>query len=381
MEQFIDGRTEDGDREMAPKEKFSKLLDELKSCSVSEQKEKIEEMNRLFDEMNTEELEHVYTIDMFNKIDQMIKEEKLTMGNAILLLKHIGYYKILKCICRENFFCSSLSRRFREMIIKEDKKKEGNNEKLFINLIECYLLLDNRLSSDLYPICVPCLLKVALKKEEDEKTQKEVEMVLLALTNVGYIPEEMYLNEIKEIIQHHQEHHNLTHLSYHCAWEYLINRLPKNSLEEEMVNELHFAREATKELEELSESVDWKKKEEEMRKTERKTMDIILRWIDSICYYLYSCHLWNEEYAGLISRIVDVLRASRDNHSEICKEYILLFYAITKNRAVKLDVLLKSGAIDAALEEILRPTLNRRMTLEFIFFFSFDFNAVERKGG
>eukprot|EP00770_Monocercomonoides_exilis_P004990 MONOS_4966.1-p1 / transcript=MONOS_4966.1 / gene=MONOS_4966 / organism=Monocercomonoides_exilis_PA203 / gene_product=unspecified product / transcript_product=unspecified product / location=Mono_scaffold00139:54373-54763(-) / protein_length=89 / sequence_SO=supercontig / SO=protein_coding / is_pseudo=false len=31
-----------------------------------------------------------------------------------------------------------------------------------------------------------CLLKVALKKEKNEKTQKEVEMALLALNNIGY---------------------------------------------------------------------------------------------------------------------------------------------------------------------------------------------------
>ncbi|KAH7817449.1 uncharacterized protein MONOS_18146 [Monocercomonoides exilis] len=93
MEEFIDCRTEDGNREMAPNEKFSKLLEELKNCSVTEQKMKIEEINRLIEEMNKKELKYVYTTELLDKIDQMIDEEKLMMGNSILLLRHMGYCK------------------------------------------------------------------------------------------------------------------------------------------------------------------------------------------------------------------------------------------------------------------------------------------------
>ncbi|KAH7814989.1 uncharacterized protein MONOS_9229 [Monocercomonoides exilis] len=373
MKEFVAGRTEDRNREMAPKEKFSKLFEELKSCSVSEQKEKIEEMNRLIDEMNKEELYSTFTKELFEKIDKMIEEEKLTMENAILLLKHMGYCNILKSIYIEDFFFSSLNGRFWEMIDDEEKKKEKRNEKLLAELCECYVLLNIGDSSQLISVCVPYLLEAALKKEdENEEAQKEVEMILLALTNVGYIiiDEELYLNEIKEIIEYHQEHHNLTHLAYQSAWGFLIKRFVfDKSLEEVITNELHFAREVESELDGLMQSVDWKKKEEEKEKTERKAMDIISRWISSIRYYLKSCHLWNEEYVELISRIVDVLRASRDNHSEIGEECIRSFNAVAKNRAVKLDALLKSGAIDAALEEIQRPTSNERMASEILRFF------------
>ncbi|KAH7818509.1 uncharacterized protein MONOS_8419 [Monocercomonoides exilis] len=372
MEEFIDGKTEDGNREMAPNEKFSKLLEELKNCSVTEQKMKIEEMNRLIDEMNKEEIEHVYTTELFNKIYQMIEEEKLTMENAILLLKHMGYCNILKSIYVEDFFFSSLSGRFEEMIVDEEQKKEGNDEKLFIDLVECYLLLGNRMSVDLHHICVPCLIKVAFKKEEDEETQKEVEMALLALSNAGYeaVEQKLHLNEIKTIIEYHQEHHNLTRLAYQLAWSYLICKSNNyKNLEDVVVNELHFAREAAKELEELSKCVDWKRKEERTGKTERKTMDIISRWIGFIHHFFYRFHLENEENVGLFSCLVNVFRASRDNHDEIGKKCVILFYESANNLTVEVDDLLKSGAIDVILEELHRPTLNKGLAFESLKFF------------
>ncbi|KAH7828412.1 uncharacterized protein MONOS_15190 [Monocercomonoides exilis] len=109
-------------------------------------------------------------------------------------------------------------------------------------------------------MCVSCLLKVTLKKEEDEETQKEVEMALLALSCIYShyeIEQKQYLNEIKEIIHYHQEHHNLTRLAYLYAWEFLILRLNTDkSLNEVIVNELHFIREARREIEDLSKCVD-----------------------------------------------------------------------------------------------------------------------------
>ncbi|KAH7823485.1 uncharacterized protein MONOS_9870 [Monocercomonoides exilis] len=305
MEEFIDGGTEDRNREMAPKEKFSKLFDELKSCSVSEQKEKIEEMNRL-----------------------------------------IGFSE------------SSLYRRFEEMIVDEEQKKEGKNEKLLIDLIECYLLLDSRFCSDLYPICVPCLLKVALKKEEDEETQKEVEMILLTLSNVGYIPGEIYLNEIKEIILHHQDHHNLTQLAYQSVWTFLVHRLCSDfSTEIVIADELHFIREARREVEELSKSVDWKRKEEGKGESEEKEALVIWRWLNVIDSYLNSCRSWNGELVGLLCSIVQVFRASRDNYFRIQLECLNSLGKAEKNKAVKIDDFLKSGAIGLYLEEMKQSTL------------------------
>ncbi|KAH7827150.1 uncharacterized protein MONOS_7983 [Monocercomonoides exilis] len=372
MEEFIDDKIEDGNREMAPNEKFSKLLEELKSCSVSEQKEKIEEMNELMEEMGEEEFKSVFTKEWFNEMDKMIEEKILSWENAILLLKHVGYCQTLKCFFDFAFKDSFLSNRFQEMIIEEKMMIEEKDEKLLVDLCECYLLSNRWPSPEMSSIIVPCLLKVASKKEEDEETQKEVEMALLALSNIGYwaVEQKLHLNEIKTIIEYHQEHHNLTRLAYQLAWSYLICRSYYcKSLEDVVVNELHFIRESIRELEELWKSVDWKRKEEEMGKTERKTMDIISRWIGFIHHFFNRFHLENEEYVGLFSCQVDVFRASRDNHDEIGKKCVILFNESANNLTVKVDDLLKSGAIDVILEELHRPTLNKGLAFESLKFF------------
>ncbi|KAH7825141.1 uncharacterized protein MONOS_17473 [Monocercomonoides exilis] len=116
-------------------------------------------------------------------------------------------------------------------------------------------------------INLPCLLKVALNKEENEETQKEVEIALMALNNIGYdkfIEQKLYLDEIKEIIKYHQKHFNLTRLAYQSAWEFLIKLMHIFETSKEVItNELHLGREAARELEELRKCVDWKREKEE----------------------------------------------------------------------------------------------------------------------
>ncbi|KAH7819256.1 uncharacterized protein MONOS_2887 [Monocercomonoides exilis] len=205
------------------------------------------------------------------------------------------------------------------MISEEEQKKEGKNEKLLADLCECYISLNYLLSSEMISICVPCLLKVALKKEESEEAQEEVEVDLLALSIVKYynIERNMYLNEIREIIKYHQEHHNLTHLAYQYAWRFLINRLHRDeSLEEVIVNELHFGKEAARELEELRKNVDWTRKEDERGK-ETKEVLVITGWMRTIKFYFDSCKLWNEEYVELIGSVVQIYRTAKDNYEEI----------------------------------------------------------------
>eukprot|EP00770_Monocercomonoides_exilis_P009607 MONOS_9559.1-p1 / transcript=MONOS_9559.1 / gene=MONOS_9559 / organism=Monocercomonoides_exilis_PA203 / gene_product=unspecified product / transcript_product=unspecified product / location=Mono_scaffold00399:23401-24648(+) / protein_length=314 / sequence_SO=supercontig / SO=protein_coding / is_pseudo=false len=288
-------------------EQFSKLFCEVEHCREDEQKQKIEEMNGLIDEMNKEEFKSVFTEKLFDTIDKMIEEKKLSLESAILLLKHVGYCKVLKKIFLYSFDDSSLSKRMREMMIDENEKKKEINEKIITDHCECYLYLKDRTISRLPYACVTCLLKDALKKDETEEAQKEVEMALLALGNIGYweMKRELYLNEITEIIKYHQEHQNLTQLAYQSAWQFLMNRFSNDkSLEEVIVNELHFAREATKALEDLSKSVDWKKKEEGKGEREVKEVLVIERWINDIFCFLYSNTLWNEEIAGLLYSIV-----------------------------------------------------------------------------
>ncbi|KAH7819689.1 uncharacterized protein MONOS_17934 [Monocercomonoides exilis] len=65
---------------------------------------------------------------------------------------------------------------------EEKKEKEKRNEKLLVDLCECYLFLSCGFTHELLSVCSPCLLKAASVKEESEENQKDVEMALLALS-------------------------------------------------------------------------------------------------------------------------------------------------------------------------------------------------------
>ncbi|KAH7819736.1 uncharacterized protein MONOS_17892 [Monocercomonoides exilis] len=239
-------------------EHFLEFLHELGHCDENAQRQKILEMNEIIKEMEEEEFKSVFTKEMFNKMDEMIKEGEVKIENAFYLLKHLGYCIFLKDMWALGFWYSSLNKRFEKMIINENEKKEDKNDRLLVDLCECYASFRSNFSKEWISIIVPCLLKAGLRKEESKEVQKDVEMALLALCNTKYyfIEQELYLNEIKDIVKYHQEHHNLTQLAYQYAWEFLINRLLcDNSLEDVVVNELHFAREAARELEELTRSL------------------------------------------------------------------------------------------------------------------------------
>ncbi|KAH7832770.1 uncharacterized protein MONOS_16902 [Monocercomonoides exilis] len=318
----------------------------------------------------------------------MIEKKILSVENAILLLKHIGHFKSLKGISIYNIDTSSLSQKFKEMIIDEnEKKKDEKNEKLMIDLCESYLLLNEGIFSESLSICVPCLLKVALNKEEREEVQKEVEMALLALWNTRFIKieQELYLSEIKEIIQHHQEHHNMTHLAYQSAWDFLINKFYDDkfykkivlnkqhqardeSLEEVIVIELHFVKEAKREMEELSKCVDWKRKDDKKVK-EKKEMIILMKWLDTINGFFHSCRSWNEDFAGLIRRTVQILRASRCNYGEIHVKCLYMIRRAAEEKIVKIGDLLKGESVDVILEEIQQPTTYNNAMRNCLYFF------------
>ncbi|KAH7828144.1 uncharacterized protein MONOS_5019 [Monocercomonoides exilis] len=353
--------------------KFTELFSQLGNDSADDQKQKVEEMKEVINEMDEEEFKSVFTKELLNEMDKMIKERMLLMGNAILLLKRIRYCNVLKNIWIPCFEESSLNKRFKKMIIEEDMKKDGKNEKLLVDLCECYLTLDKCFSYELLLICMLSILKAASDKEETDEVQKEVEMALLELSSLGMwkkIDQELYLNEIKEIIQYHQEHRNLTYLAYQSAWEFLIKRLRLNeNLNEVLANELHSGREAARELEELSKCVDWKRKEEKNGRIEAKEVIIIGRWIDIVDNYLTWSALWNEELAGLISSIVQLFRASRDNYREISYRCIVLFKNTATNGVVKIEGLLESGAFDLILEELQQSTMDFITTFNGLLFF------------
>eukprot|EP00770_Monocercomonoides_exilis_P001627 MONOS_1616.1-p1 / transcript=MONOS_1616.1 / gene=MONOS_1616 / organism=Monocercomonoides_exilis_PA203 / gene_product=unspecified product / transcript_product=unspecified product / location=Mono_scaffold00029:126775-128182(+) / protein_length=305 / sequence_SO=supercontig / SO=protein_coding / is_pseudo=false len=218
--------------------KFTELFSELEDCDEIEQKVGILEINKIIDEMNEEELESIFTPNLFNKVDKMIEEKKMTMKNAILLLKHVGYCNVLKNVCNRCFRGSSLNKIFEEMIFKEEKKRKEKDEKFLVDLCECYLLLSDCYSLKFVSVCVPCLLKVALNKEESEENQKEVETALFTLSYIGKwndVGKILFLEEIKEIIQYNQEHRNLTRLAYQSAIQFLTDRLYKDITTENIV--------------------------------------------------------------------------------------------------------------------------------------------------
>ncbi|KAH7828865.1 uncharacterized protein MONOS_17231 [Monocercomonoides exilis] len=130
-------------------DKFSKLFDQLEHYNESEQKHKIEEMNEIIDGMNKVEWKSVFKAELFDEIHTMVKEKKMSMENAILLLKHAGYCKALKNVWSLGFNDSEMRRRFEKMIFEEEKKKEEKDDKLIVDLCECYLSLSGNFTSHL----------------------------------------------------------------------------------------------------------------------------------------------------------------------------------------------------------------------------------------
>ncbi|KAH7817432.1 uncharacterized protein MONOS_8845 [Monocercomonoides exilis] len=356
-------------------EQFSKLFCELERCNEDEQMQKIEEINKLVEKMNKEEFESIFTEELFNKIHQMIEEEKMSLENAILLLKHFGYNKAKKSFLDYAFSVSFLSDRFEKMLVDEDRKNEEKNEKLLADICECYLLLCQKsIPDELLSIAVPCLLKFASKKKGNEEAQKEVEVALLALSNIvmwKIIEQKLYLKEIKEIIEYHQEHHNLTQLAYQSAWQFLIYRfIEDKSLEGMIVNELHFVEEARRKLEELTRFIDRKKEKEEDKKgKDTKEELIILRWIQTLNRYFLDCTMWNEDFIEHLYGIVQLFRAAKDNHREIGNEYLETLRFASINRYMTIDGLLKSGAINLFLEEMKQSTLDDDITWSCLHFY------------
>ncbi|KAH7828453.1 uncharacterized protein MONOS_14725 [Monocercomonoides exilis] len=318
-------------------------------------------MNEQMEEMNKDKFESVFSEELFNKIHQMIEEEKLSMRNAILLLKHIGYCNVLKSIWICSFEKSLLNKRFEKMIIEEEKKKEEKDEKHLADLYECFIPLSFDFAQGLILMCVFCLLKVALKKEEEEETQKEVEMALLALSSIQCdVKNELYANGIKEIIQYHQKCGNLTRLAYQSAWLFLIFRsFYDEDLVAAIVNELHFVEDARREIEDLSKCVDRKRKEEENEKRRKETKEelLLIRWLQTLMDYFFDFELWNEDYSVIIESIARVYGEASDHNREIRKQCIYFFKHAAENFNVKVDALLRGGAVDAVLEEIHQQTL------------------------
>ncbi|KAH7829528.1 uncharacterized protein MONOS_18565 [Monocercomonoides exilis] len=361
-----DDKCENGVQTMTRAEKFSKLFCELEHCTEDEQEQIIIEMNELIDTMNEDEYYSVSSTELFNKICKMIEERKMSIKNSVLLLKFMGYCKALKTLYDLHFEESSLRTNFEKMIIDESKKKKEKKEKLLVDLCECNLMLNEYvMSEELLSVCVQCLMKVASSREKREEEKKQVEMALLSLSYSGCwnnMAKDLHFDEIKEIIQYHQEHNNLTQLAYQSVWEFLMYGLEYDgSLEYIIVNKLHFVREAVREIDELSRCVDWMRKEKNENEL-KKVLIILMRWLRLVDYYFYECGLWNEASIDLLFSVMRVFRVSRENERAIRGICLKSFQSAMKNIDVEVEDLLKSGAVDAVLGEIIQSNVDSFLT-------------------
>eukprot|EP00770_Monocercomonoides_exilis_P003575 MONOS_3556.1-p1 / transcript=MONOS_3556.1 / gene=MONOS_3556 / organism=Monocercomonoides_exilis_PA203 / gene_product=unspecified product / transcript_product=unspecified product / location=Mono_scaffold00084:92828-94176(+) / protein_length=423 / sequence_SO=supercontig / SO=protein_coding / is_pseudo=false len=352
---------------------FSKLED----CCESEQKKIIEEMNMAMEEMNKTEFETIYTKEMLMKITELFEEKKISMRNAIWMLKPMGHHKALLSILNAGNSLYYPSLRFKRAIVQENEKKEEKNENFLADLCECYLLMeDGLITREMLTIASVCLLKVALKKEEDEETQKEVETALLGLCKINFYDrefDELHLRDFFEIIKYHQEHRNLTRLAYQSAWMYCIKRIQKcESVIAVSVNELDFVREAKREFEEARKCVDWGKKgkEGEQRRMETKNAAIVERWIFIINSFS-SGKYQDEEFLEFLGEATKLCRAARENHIQVANQCFVVFSLMMKRNTLfpAANELQKSRAFDLLLEEIQRAKLNEEIMCHCLYFF------------
>ncbi|KAH7823466.1 uncharacterized protein MONOS_17606 [Monocercomonoides exilis] len=338
-------------------------------------------MNKLFEEMDCKEIHSEITSAVSFEISKMINEQKISLESAVSLLKQIGYRNLLKNIYIEKFASSLVNPVLTTMILNEIKRKEANNEKLLVDLCECYLGLQHYyfIEENVLSTCISCLLKEALNKDESMKTQKEVEMALLSLSGIDAstkIKRKHYFEEITEIIEYHQEHHNLTHLAYQSAWMFLIDRLIcEKEFGGTVVNKLHFAREAVKELDYLKGCVDWKKREKSFIKA--KEMWIIQRW-NAV---LRKCFNYLQFYDGVdatfVACIINVCEAAKKKYIDMFYEYLSLLKRMDNIKSM--DCLLRGGAVDYFLVNIFQSTFDRELTKFSLNFFSILSKRLNKK--
>ncbi|KAH7828863.1 uncharacterized protein MONOS_17230 [Monocercomonoides exilis] len=345
------------------KNNFFKLFSELEHCTERVQKQKVLEMNGIMFQLHDDDLKSIFTVELFTGIFNMLKDKKKSFLNALLLLKYVGFWKVMKGISLD-FTNKSLLKELKKMIIKEKDMKEKRNEKLLTDLCECIMMIFYQsLTGELHALSVSLLLKVALKKGNDKKTREEVEMALLALNGISKpLEQKYYLNEITDIIQYHQEHHNLTCLANQSAFHFLISRFKEDdSLKEVVLQKMHFVSEATKELDELNGSLNWDTHEKNF--SEKMRVRIITRWL----YLIFNTFRkeFNEIYGEVVELTACVSRVyalAKDYEMKIRKKCINLFYRIKITIGEDIFILAESGAANIVLERMCRPILDDNQT-------------------
>ncbi|KAH7829843.1 uncharacterized protein MONOS_17064 [Monocercomonoides exilis] len=323
------------------------------------------------EKMNTKELETSITMDVYENIDYLMDCENIAEENIILLLKLLGYRKELYEIKTDSFKGTTLSATLWSLINEANSKYEMNSTQ--VDFCECYLINSNYVfvNKESHLInYVPYILKVALKKRKNKKEQAEAEIALMSLCKIeqnAEIEKELFLDHIKEIIQFHQKHNNLSHLAYQRAWEFLIKRLNEHKeLENVIVNELHFYREAFGELEILKQCVNWTKNETGRYEIEEMLM---LRWVNAIKLSLWNSTWRLDIFSKLVDFAVSFYRLAKDNQREITGYCANALSRVMSYSHVNFNDLLKNDLVDFALEEIMRPTLDEYIAPACFLFF------------
>ncbi|KAH7823792.1 uncharacterized protein MONOS_1873 [Monocercomonoides exilis] len=230
-----------------------------------------------------------------------------------------------------------------------------------IDLCECFLALFEGIpdaSKDTVAVSVRCVMKAAMSKEKDEKTQKEVEMALLALSNAKYFDCDnrvQFLDESVEIIKYHQEHHNLTRLAYQSAWCSIVNQASNDEkMGKTVENELNFCKEAERELDELLRCVNWRKNEKEI--DENFEVRLMKRWLRIINAYFFNNTLRGDEVLRLIACVVRLCQTVKNSSKTAFGSGMFIFQKIIRSCLGNVDFLLRRGAMDYLFQELIQPT-------------------------
>ncbi|KAH7823572.1 uncharacterized protein MONOS_18622 [Monocercomonoides exilis] len=352
------------------KSKLDDLFADLDKCGNVVQKLIIKEINKALEQMNKEDLKYTMTQKLFDNLHSLIDKKKLSLENALAMLKSIGYHKELRKIYGENNSSQALSNRFRKMIENEERKeKKGGNENLLTDLCECYLLLfDGSCEEEISRTVAICLLKVASNKDTSEEAQNKVEIALLAMGkgNISIVLQDKYdyfLNEISEIIRYHQDHRNLSHLSYQSAWFFILYRLKRNKQSENLwkffVTKKDFYREATKELNELSKCVNRIKKEKKEMRKEIKNFYIIERWLHVFTEVVDVQILLVEIQIDIMKCVANISRRTKDSFIGIREKCTDIIMKVLDGGVMNTFDLIGGGAVDAMLEELSRSYMIR----------------------
>ncbi|KAH7831737.1 uncharacterized protein MONOS_514 [Monocercomonoides exilis] len=298
------------------------MLFQLGNLRDAERRQKIREMAGLVGGMSKKELGMVSKKEVFDEIEKMVGEKKISFEEVVPLMKQIGCWRMLNDKKNPNFYSSALCKRFELAIGEEEKKTEGKNEKWLSELCEVFFSLHG------HHYC---------------RSAKKAEYAFLALKFMriyAWMEARICVDGLSGIIRRHEEHGNLTDVTCQTAWDLLVLQLKRKEagLEDVIEGELHFAEETASELEELMGYVNWTEMEKEKEKKKRKKRK------EGKC-------------VGLVGCVVQLDRTTKFCEEDMFLNYIEKVEFLMRLESVLIAVLVGGGAVDIDLEGLSQPTL------------------------